>query len=320
MTVTTYTVTVAENKAGTRLDRVLAEALPDLSRNRLQMLIRSGSVASIGGERVHDPAFRVDSGSAWRVDVDPLPEPNLAAEDIALDIVFEDDDVIVVDKPPGLVVHPGAGNPAGTLVNALLQHCAGNLARAGGSLRPGIVHRLDKDTSGLIVAAKTDRAYVALVEQFASHTIERAYYAVVRGVPLQPAGRIAASIGRSPVNRKKMATLARGGKAAITDYRLLQPFATTASLVECRPLTGRTHQIRVHMAALGHPLLGDPLYGRQAAIANRGGVGRGALSFDRQALHAFLIGFRHPRNAEWMLFRSEIPNDIRSLLLFLERL
>lgn len=320
MTVTTYTVTVPHNKGGARLDRVLAEAVPDLSRTRLQALIRSGFVAGTSGGPVHDPDLPVEAGSVWSVIVNPLPEARAAAEAIPLDVVFEDDDVIVVDKPPGLVVHPGAGNPAGTLVNALLHHCCGALARAGGSLRPGIVHRLDKDTSGLIVAAKTDRAYAALVEQFASHSIERGYYAIVRGVPRQQQGRVALRIGRSPNDRKKMAVVPTGGKVAATDYRVIQAYAKAASLVECRPLTGRTHQIRVHMAALGHPLIGDALYGRRIGSAGRNGPRPAVPAFGRQALHAFLIAFRHPQMPKTLRFLSDIPRDMNGLLASLELL
>ncbi|MBL8660970.1 MAG: RluA family pseudouridine synthase [Rhodospirillales bacterium] len=315
---TTYNVTVAENKAGARLDRVLADALPELSRTRLQALIRDGCVALVDAGCVHDPAHRVRGGDAWTVVAVPMPEPGVAAEAIPVAVVYEDDDVIVVDKPPGLVVHPGAGNPSGTLVNALLRHCRGVLARAGGSLRPGIVHRLDKDTSGLMVAAKSDRSYRALVEQFSSHSIERGYYAVVRGVPRQPAGCIALAIGRSPVNRKKMATVTSGGKAAATDYRVIRSYRQAASLVECRPRTGRTHQIRVHMAALGHPLLGDPLYGRK----RQGGLadGEGLPAFGRQALHAYLIAFCHPRTRETLRFTSDFPQDFSTLMASLEGL
>lgn len=310
--VTTYTVTVPENKAGARLDRILAKALPDVSRTRLQSLIRGGQVvAAVDGGRVVDPAHRVEAGSAWTVVVPPLPSPVAEPEEIQLHVVHEDDDLIVVDKPAGLVVHPGAGNPGGTLVNALLRHCAGGLARAGGPVRPGIVHRLDKDTSGLIVSAKSERAFASLVQQFSAHTIERAYYAIVRGVLRQPSGRIDRPVGRSSANRKKMAIVANG-KPAATDYRVIRAFGQIASLIECRPLTGRTHQIRVHMASVGHPLIGDPLYGRN-------GAGRiGGLS--RQALHAYLIGFHHPVTGKLIRLESQMPHDLSELLTSLEKL
>jgi 23S rRNA pseudouridine1911/1915/1917 synthase len=312
--VTSYTVTVTENKVGARLDRVLAEALPGLSRTRVQALIREGHVATSDGGPVQDPAHRVGAGTTWSIVAAPLPVPVVTAEDIPLDIIFEDDDLVVVDKPAGLVVHPGAGNPAGTLVNALLRHCRGALSRAGGPLRPGIVHRLDKDTSGLLIAAKTDRAYVALVEQFAAHSIERAYLAAVLGVPPQPHGRIALPIGRSGIDRKKMAVVS-GGKVAATDYRVVRSFARAASLVECRPLTGRTHQIRVHMAALGHPLIGDPLYGRKWPFSSSS---MRPPTFHRQALHAFLIAFRHPGGSGEMRFESALHPDMKELLDTLE--
>ncbi len=317
--VTTYTVTVPQNKGGARLDRILADALPDLSRTRLQSLIRGGRVvAAPGGEPVVDPAHRVEAGGAWSIAVPPLPSPVAHAEEIPLEVVFEDEDLIVVDKPAGLVVHPGAGNPSGTLVNALLRHCAGGLARAGGPVRPGIVHRLDKDTSGLIVSAKSDGAFASLVQQFSAHTIERGYYAIVYGVPRRARGRIDGPVGRSPANRKKMA-IVPGGKPAATDYRVIRRFGLAASLVECRPLTGRTHQIRVHLASIGHPLIGDPLYGRNSA--RTGGVaGEGGGASSRQALHAFLIGFSHPTTGETVRLKSDIPYDLKRLLDKLEKL
>ncbi|HSO42057.1 MAG TPA: RluA family pseudouridine synthase [Rhodospirillales bacterium] len=319
MIATTYTVKVEKDKAGARLDRVLAEALPELSRTRVQSLIRNGHVAG-NGPPVVNPDFRVEAGSIWRIEATPLPAPVVTAEAIPLDVVFEDDDLIVVDKPAGLVVHPGAGNPHGTLVNALLRHCRGELARAGGLLRPGIVHRLDKDTSGLIVAAKTDAAYRSLVGQFAAHSIERGYYALVHGVPCPAQGRIEGAIGRSPVDRKKMALTTSGGKGAATDYRVVRTFKAAASLVECRPLTGRTHQIRVHLTSLGHPLIGDPLYGRRKPRPGHSLPAAVAAALDRQALHAFLIAFDHP-TAGWRLcFRSRMPVDMKGLICELEQL
>ncbi len=320
MDATTYTVKVEENKAGARLDRVLAEALPELSRTRVQNLIREGHVVAFGGLAIVDPDFRVDPGSVWRIEAAPLPAPKVLAEAIPLDVVFEDDDLIVVDKPAGLVVHPGAGNPDGTLVNALLRHCRGELARAGGLLRPGIVHRLDKDTSGLIVVAKTDAAYRSLVQQFAAHSIERGYYAVVHGLPCPAEGRIEGAIGRSPANRKKMAVVASGGKPAATDYRTVSTFNRVASLIECRPLTGRTHQIRVHLTSIGHPLVGDPLYGHQGMRLRRNGPAAVAAVLKRQALHAFLIAFDHPTAGRRLRFQSEVPLDMKGLTCELERL
>jgi 23S rRNA pseudouridine1911/1915/1917 synthase len=320
MDATTYTVKVEENKAGARLDRVLAEALPELSRTRVQSLIRQGRVAGASGSPVVDPDVRVEAGSVWRVEAAPLPAPAVLAEAIPLEVVFEDEHLVVVDKPAGLVVHPGAGNPDGTLVNALLRHCDGALARAGGLVRPGIVHRLDKDTSGLIVAAKTDAAYRSLVEQFAAHTIERGYYAVVHGVPFPAEGRIEGAVGRSAANRKKMAVVAKGGKPAATDYRVVRAFAGRASLIECRPLTGRTHQIRVHLTSIGHPLIGDPLYGRGKIRLGRHAPAPVAPALDRQALHAFLIAFDHTAAGRRLRFQSEMPTDMKGLLRELDAL
>lgn len=319
MVATTYTVTVGENKAGARLDRVLAEALPELSRNRVQDLIRGGHVTA-GGAAVRSPDFRVAEHSVWQVEAVPLPAPEMRAEDIPLDVVFEDEDLIVVDKPAGLVVHPGAGNADGTLVNGLLRHCHGKLARAGGSLRPGIVHRLDKDTSGLIVAAKTDFAYHSLVEQFASHTIERRYRAIVHGVPRALQGRIEGSIGRSLTDRKKMALRLEGGKPAATAYHVVRAFKTFAALVECRPMTGRTHQIRVHLTSIGHPLIGDRLYGRTKLHAAGPVYPAGTPVVSRHALHAFLIAFTHPTSAERLSFRAVTPYDLNALIDELDRL
>ncbi|MCB9948191.1 MAG: RluA family pseudouridine synthase [Rhodospirillaceae bacterium] len=294
---------------GARLDKALARHLPDLSRSRLQGLLAQGRVAC-DGQPVRDASVRVKAGQTFDIFV-PEPVPaRPAAEQIALSIVFEDDALLVVDKPAGLVVHPAAGNPCGTLVNALLAHCGGSLSGIGGVVRPGIVHRLDKDTSGLMVVAKTDIAHQALSRQFAGRALSREYAAVVIGVPQPTAGEIAGAIGRSPVNRKKMAVVARGGKDALTRYRVERSFGTVASLLRCRLATGRTHQIRVHLAHVGHPLIGDPLYGRKG----RGGP----VPFGRQALHAARIEFFHPLDRREMRFESEFPQDMNDLLRKLE--
>jgi 23S rRNA pseudouridine1911/1915/1917 synthase len=254
-----------------------------------------------------------------------LPPPGLAsaaAEAMPLVIVYEDADVIVVDKPAGLVVHPGAGNADGTLVNGLLAHCPQGLAATGLPLRPGIVHRLDKDTSGLIVVAKTDRAYRTLTQQFALHSVERAYWAFVWGVPSPSTGRIDTRIGRSPGNRLRMAVVPAGGKRAITHFRTVRTFGTVAALLECRLATGRTHQIRVHMAATGHPLIGDTVYGRGGRGSNATGTAETVQSrvraFPRQALHAYLLGFRHPEDGAEHRFCSELPSDLIALQDLLE--
>jgi 23S rRNA pseudouridine1911/1915/1917 synthase len=302
---------VAADAAGWRLDRALAAAVPTLSRERLKALISSGAVEAPGGAPVRDPAAKALAGGTYKVSV---PEPRPAhneAQDIALDIVFEDDHLLVVDKPAGLVVHPAAGNFDGTLVNALLHYCAGRLSGIGGVARPGIVHRIDKDTSGLLAVAKTDVAHEGLAAQFARHSIHRLYTALVAGLPNPPAGSVDAPLARSSANRKKMAVVEEGrGKRAVTHYRLIRPLRAAAH-VECRLETGRTHQVRVHMASIGHPLLGDPVYGRVRSEHREALKG---LNFQRQALHAAELGFVHPVSKENLSFKSALPSDIQELL------
>lgn len=301
---------IATDAIGWRLDRALAAAVPTLSRERLKALISGGAVMGPQGAAVRDPAVKAVPGATYEVAV---PEPRPAhneAQDIALEIVFEDDHLLVVDKPAGMVVHPAAGNFDGTLVNALLHHCAGRLSGIGGVARPGIVHRIDKDTSGLLVVAKTDRAHEGLAKQFAAHSIERRYLAVVAGRPMPLSGLVDAPLARSAANRKKVAIVADGrGKRAVTHYRTLEPLRA-AALVECRLETGRTHQVRVHMASLGHPLLGDPVYGRTRP-EHRDVLK--SLDFHRQALHAAALGFVHPVSKENLSFESPLPSDIQEL-------
>ena len=307
----TITAILAADAAGWRLDRALAAALPALSRERLKALIAGGHVVGPAGAPVRDPAGKAVPGGAYRVSV---PEPAAAhnqAQDIALDIVFEDDHLLVVDKPAGMVVHPAAGNFDGTLVNALLHHCAGRLSGIGGVARPGIVHRIDKLTSGLLAVAKTDVAHIGLAAQFARHSVERRYFAVVAGRPNPAAGSIDAPLARSAANRQKMAIVEGArGKKAVTHYRTLRVLADSA-LVECRLETGRTHQVRVHMTSIGHPLLGDPVYGR-----TRPGVREllKRLAFERQALHAAELGFVHPVTRQGLSFKSAVPSDMQQLL------
>ena len=305
------TATVAADAAGWRLDRALAAALPTLSRERLKALIGAGAVTGPAGALVRDPAAKAVPGGAYRVAVpEPTPAHN-EAQDIALEIVFEDEHLLVVDKPAGMVVHPAAGNLDGTLVNALLHHCAGRLSGIGGVARPGIVHRIDKDTSGLLVVAKTDPAHEGLSAQFARHSIVRRYLALVAGRPNPPSGSVDAPLARSSANRKKMAIVAEGrGKRAVTHYRMLEPLRDSA-LVECRLETGRTHQVRVHMASLGHALLGDPVYGRTPA-ALRELLKKQA--FARQALHAAELGLVHPTTGKSLSFQSPVPSDMQELL------
>lgn len=305
--ITVLQATIAPAADGWRLDRALADALPTLSRERLKVLINAGQVSQ-GSDLVRQPARKALAGETFAVTV-PLPAPaHNEAQDIPLTIAFEDAHLIVVDKPAGLVVHPAAGNLDGTLVNALLHHCGGSLSGIGGVARPGIVHRIDKDTSGLMVAAKTDRAHEGLAKQFAVHSIERRYHAIVTGKPTPPAGTIDKPLARSPANRKKIAVLAHG-KRAVTHYRV-ETVLRDAALVECRLETGRTHQVRVHMASIGHSLLGDPAYGKskgaQKALLE-------TLGFRRQALHAAHLGFIHPITSSAMAFDSPMPADMQEL-------
>ena len=309
-------------QAGFRLDRFLAAAFPDVSRSRLKMLIEAG-VVRCGEETIGDASIRVKQGQAYEV-LFPPPEPALPiGQDIPLTVVYEDKDLIVIDKPAGLVVHPAAGNPDGTLVNALIAHCGASLSGVGGVARPGIVHRLDKDTSGLLIAAKNERAMRSLGKQFAAHTIERAYHAVVWGSPRMGDGVIEGDIGRNPFDRKRMAVLRGRGKPARTRYRVVERFGDPqrpfASLIECRLETGRTHQIRVHLTHLGHPLIGDPTYGRahkppRAKTETETKAYAAAADFPRQALHAWLLGFHHPSADRTMRFESPWPQDFAALV------
>jgi len=307
-----------------RLDRWLAREYPHLSRSRIKAAIAAGG-ASINSVTVLSPAHRVKPGDRVALAVAEASTDAPLPEALALEILFEDADVIVLDKPAGLVVHPGAGSETGTLVNALLHHCGEALAEIGEPARPGIVHRLDKDTSGVMVAAKTQRAYQSLTEQFADHSIERRYRAFLRGHPHPPSGRAEASIARHPVDRKKMAVRAEGKPAATcyTTHKLFSlPDGTAlAAAVTCRLETGRTHQVRVHMAHLGHPLLGDPIYGgrRQLPKSAPAGLREAVTGLSRQALHAETLGFRHPATGTALKFAAPLPNNLKSLEQALER-
>jgi 23S rRNA pseudouridine1911/1915/1917 synthase len=335
MTSTEKSIRVVDDEAGGRLDRVLAAHVVELSRTRLKALIEAGSVA-VDGRTIRDPGHRVNSGAAIVVAVPEAQPARPAAEAIPLAVVYEDDDIIVIDKPKGLVVHPAAGHWTGTLVNALVAHCGDSLSGIGGERRPGIVHRLDKDTTGLMVVAKNDRAHKALAAQFASHgrdggPFERGYLAFVWGAPDRPRGTIDRPIDRHRVARDRMA-IREGGREAVTHWEVLEryggqksgarrsegghPGEPVASLLACRLETGRTHQIRVHLASIGHPLIGDEVYGpgfrtksallpqpAQAALADLG----------RQALHAHILTIEHPISGEIMRFRSELPTDLGRL-------
>ena len=294
-----------------RLDKALAEA-SGLSRERIKALIAEGAV-TIGKTVAKSASAKVQGEENWRIAL-PAPTPlDTPAQDIPLVIVYEDDDLLVVDKPAGMVVHPAAGNQDGTLVNALLHHCRGKLSGINGVERPGIVHRIDKDTSGLLVVAKSDAAHEGLAAQFADHSITRRYLAICAGHPNPPSGTVSGRIGRSDRDRKKMAVLpdtSSRGKHAVTHYETLR-LLTHCALIECRLETGRTHQVRVHCASIGHALLGDPVYGRTPKPL-RGLLDE--LRFERQALHAARLGFRHPISGETLDFRAEMPADMRELI------
>lgn len=294
-----------------RIDKSLAEA-SGLSRERIKALMAEGAVL-VGKTIAKNPSAKMQPGAHFTIQVPPATEAEAQPEDIPLDIAFEDEHLIVINKPAGMVVHPAAGNQSGTLVNALLYHCAGQLSGIGGVARPGIVHRIDKDTSGLLVVAKSTAAHEGLAKQFADHTITRRYLAVCNGFPAPESGTIEGVIGRSSGNRKKMAVLdddSSRGKHAITHYKILKKM-NNSSLVECRLETGRTHQVRVHFASIGHALLGDPAYGRTTAslrpILQR-------LRFVRQALHAATLGFNHPVTGTYLELHAELPDDMQELI------
>ena len=292
-----FTQIIDENQAGERLD-VLTAALADVTRSRAETLIRDGLVL-VGGVPQTKAGFRPRCGDELRVELPEAAPARVEAQDIPLEILYQDADLAVVYKPSGMVVHPAAGNPDGTMVNALLQHLD-QLSGIGGEIRPGIVHRIDKDTSGLLLVAKNDFSHASLSEQIKAHSVQRAYMAIVQGGMREDSGTVEGPISRHPTDRKKMA-IVPGGRDAVTHWRVLEPLKG-ATLLECRLTTGRTHQIRVHMASIGHPLLGDPLYGpKKMPYPVQGG----------QLLHAFRIGFVHPRTGEEMLF--EAPPEKRFL-------
>jgi 23S rRNA pseudouridine1911/1915/1917 synthase len=326
---------VAADEAGDRLDRVLARHVGELSRSRLKLLIEAGAVA-IDGQTIRDPSHHVNSGSHILVDMPPAVPAKPAPEPIPLRVIYEDDDIIVIDKPRNLVVHPAAGHWTGTLVNALIAHCGDSLSGIGGERRPGIVHRLDKDTTGVMVVAKNDRAHRRLAAQFADHgksdePFERAYLALVWGAPDRPHGTIDRPIDRHPKSRERMA-IREGGREAVTHWQVLERYSGTqstkagrkghaagepvASLLLCRLETGRTHQIRVHLASIGHPILGDNVYGSgfltKAALLPA--AAQDALAaLGRQALHAHILSVKHPSSGEFLQFRSELPPDLARL-------
>ncbi len=311
----TLIVVIDADAAGERLDKALAVQLPQLSRARVQALMAAGAIW-LDGRPVHDASAKAKAGQAYSVRVPP-PEPATPqAQNIPLAVLFEDADLIVVDKPAGMAAHPAPGSPDRTLVNALLHHCAGTLSGIGGVMRPGIVHRLDKNTSGVMVAAKSDAAHQGLSALFAAHDIERTYLALTRGAPDPSRGTIASQLARSNSDRKKMAVVRQGGREAITHYRVERafgpPLKPLAARVLCRLETGRTHQIRVHLASKGSPCLGDPVYGSgPPAQIVRDAMVRAGLT--RQALHAAILGFVHPVTGEPLRFESSPPADMAQL-------
>lgn len=315
-----------------------------LSRTRIKNLIEAGHL-TLNNDIVTDASAKIGTAMNFELLLPPPDLPKNLAENIDLAIIYEDDDVLVIDKPPGLVVHPAPGHRQGTLVNALIHHCGTAIINVGGVARPGIVHRLDKDTSGLLVVAKNDLAYAGLQQQFAQHTIERCYVTLVWGLVFPKQGTISHSIGRSPINRQKMAVVQKGGKKAVTHYRRLQNWGgenrnLAVSLLECRLETGRTHQIRVHLSHFGHAVIGDPIYGRKRtenAIITRnkakfsgrtvlkrevlidGTVAEALAQFERQALHAAKLGFHHPKSNKYIEFNSQPPKDFLRLLRLLNQ-
>jgi 23S rRNA pseudouridine1911/1915/1917 synthase len=314
-------LTITIDGGPARLDKALAEACPDLSRSRLKALILDGQVTR-NGKPATDPSAKVAHGDEIVVHLPPPLPAEPEGQDIPLDVVFEDEYLIVINKPAGLVVHPAPGNPDKTLVNALIAHCGESLKGIGGVARPGIVHRLDKETSGLMVAAKTAKVHEALSDLFAARDITRSYIALVRGGPTPRKGTIKGNIDRSRHNRKKMAVVRDGGRHAVTHYEVKKSYgpaeAPWASLTECRLETGRTHQIRVHLAHIGHPVVGDPLYGSGMKLKGGKAAPESLKTFPRQALHAAELGFIHPVSHEQLHFTSDAPDDFASLIKDLE--
>ena len=294
-------LTVSPEDAGVRIDKYLAEQLPDITRSYLQKLLKDGSV-QMNGKQVKASTKTV-AGAVIALTIPEPEEPEILPENIPLDILYEDSDVILINKPKNMVVHPAAGHYTGTLVNALMYHCRGDLSGINGVLRPGIVHRIDKDTTGVLIVCKNDRAHNALAEQLKEHSITRKYRAIVCGNLKEDEGTVDAPLGRHPQDRKKMAIVRSGGKRAVTHYRVLERFGND-TYIECQLETGRTHQIRVHMASLGHPLLGDEIYGRA----------KSPFKLEGQTLHAMVLGFIHPTTGEYMEFEAPLPEYFEKLL------
>ncbi len=316
-----YELMVSADDNGLRLDRWLTDNVPDMSRNRIQALINEGQLTGPLGA-VDDASKKIQAGEQYQLTIPPPIPAEPEPEDIPLTVLYEDDHLIVIDKPPGLVVHPAPGHATGTLVHALLHHCEGSLSGIGGVTRPGIVHRLDKDTSGVMVCAKSDVAHRGLVEQFQVHSIDRAYMAVVWGLPSPAQGRIETRIGRDPHNRKRMAVVKSGGKEAITDYKVIRPVGSVGALVDCHLFTGRTHQIRVHMLSIGNSLIGDPTYlprSRSKKMCEPE-IQERVSAYKYQALQAYRLGFEHPISHQEMKFEIDLSKDIQKLISSLDQI
>ena len=303
---------------GQRLDQYLATQLPDLSRARVQQLIEDGQVKTAAGDVITLKRHGVKTGDIYHISIPGPTSLDIAPENIPLEVLYEDEHLLVMNKTANIAVHPAPGNWRGTVVNALLHHCKGTLSGIGGRERPGIVHRLDLGTSGVMVVAKTDKAHTSLSKQFANRTNRRLYRALCYGVPRPLTGDIEGNIARSSANRKKMAVVKSGGKTAKTTYTVLEPFKDDAAFVELKLHTGRTHQIRVHMAHMGYPLIGDPTYGRKHSFKNLSADTLAACrAFPHQALHAAVLGFTHPATSQWMEFETPLPADMAELLALL---
>jgi 23S rRNA pseudouridine1911/1915/1917 synthase len=314
-----YSVTVGSEDQGQRLDAFLAKKLPDLSRTRIKCLIEEGSIQIVGIKA--EPSLHIKAGMVINAEIPDPTEPEPVGQDIPLDIVFEDEHLLVLNKPPGMVVHPAPGHYENTLVNALIAHCGDSLSGIGGVRRPGLVHRLDKGTSGLIVVAKNDKAHRGLALQFAHRSLKRTYHAIVWGLVMPVEDTIEGNIGRCSTDWRKRAVLAEGGKTAITDYKLIRAFGTLASLIECRLRTGRTHQIRVHLTHRGHPLIGDPQYGKaprgtSATLLEQ--LKSPIEHFTRPCLHAARLQFYHPITNDFHEFTAEMHPDLEKVLETLE--
>lgn len=300
-------IEVTEAGAGVRIDRYLSEAASDFTRSYLQKLVKEGAV-TVNGKAVK-ASYAVEAGDRIELEIPEQKEPDILPENIPLDVLYEDSDVILVNKPKGMVVHPAAGHYTGTLVNALMYHCRDDLSGINGVLRPGIVHRIDMDTTGVLIACKNDMAHNHIAEQLKAHSITRRYYALVHGVIKEDEGTVDAPIGRHPIDRKKMAIERKNGKEAVTHYKVLQRYKGY-TLIECRLETGRTHQIRVHMSSLGHPLVGDAVYGPAKC----------PFSLQGQTLHAYILGFVHPRTGVYMEFQAPLPEYFEKLIKSLQKI